>query len=56
MPVSVIIFNERVQQAHERKEWMEECRRIDRMELEADISIAQKRKRLAVKLLAVANN
>ena len=39
-------FNERVKIAHERKEWVEECRRIDRMEHDAHMGIARKQSKL----------
>lgn len=39
------MFNERVKLAHERKEWVEENRRIDRMQYEACMGLVQKRKR-----------
>lgn len=48
-------FNERVKLAHERKDWVEENRRIERMERDADTATTQKRKRSEVKeLLAFA--
>ena len=48
-------FNERVAMAHERKEWVEENRRIERMECEAQNSVAHKRNKNKVKsLLAIA--
>ena len=39
------VFNEQVKLAHERKEWVEENRRIDRMQYEACMGVVQKRKR-----------
>lgn len=39
------LFNERIAQVQERKVWIEEDRRICRMEREADVAFAQKRKR-----------
>lgn len=44
-------FNERVKAAHERKVLVEENRRIDRMECEANMCMAQKRKRIEVRQL-----
>ena len=38
-------FNERVKLAHERKDWVEENRRICRMEREAEVAFVQKQKR-----------
>lgn len=38
-------FNERVAQAHERKQIVEENRRICRMEREAEVAFVQKQKR-----------
>ena len=38
-------INERISLAHERKEQVKEDRRICRMEREADVAVAQKRKR-----------
>lgn len=47
-------YNERVALAHERKQWVEENRRIERMEREAAMLPEQKRKRQEVrKLLAI---
>jgi len=44
-------FNERVKMAHERKEIIEENRRIQRMEREASMSIQTKRKRANLRML-----
>jgi uncharacterized protein (DUF2345 family) len=44
-------FNERVKIAHERKVWVEENKRIERMQLESAMTQAQKRKRHEARLL-----
>lgn len=38
-------YNERITLAHERKEWVEESRRIARMELEMYMAACQRQKR-----------
>lgn len=47
-----VMFNEQIKLNHERKEWVEENRRIERMEYEACMGIVQKQKRS--KFLALA--
>lgn len=47
------VFNEQVKLAHERKEWVEENRRIDRMQYEAYMSIIHKHKRSMALSLSV---
>jgi hypothetical protein len=44
-------FNERVILAHERKEWIEENKRLERMEREAALLPMQRRKRLIAQQL-----
>ena len=44
-------FNERVKLAHERKDWVEENRRICRMEREAEVAFVQKQKRYSAGVL-----
>jgi hypothetical protein len=44
-------FNERVKLAHERKVWVEENKRIERMQLESAMTQAQKRKRSEARML-----